>query len=375
MGKAGNSFTYTIPANSFTDVDNNTLTYSAKQANGSALPSWLTFNSSTKTFSGTPTSGIATTLSILITASDGFLSTTQTFAINIATNVINGTANIDTIVGTISNDVINGLAGNDIITGGLGSDTINGGAGTDTISYSDSTAAVTVNLTTNINTGGTAAGDKLSNIENITGSSFNDTLTGTSTANTITGGLGSDTIDGGEGTDTVSYSDSKVAVTVNLLTNANKNGTAEGDKLSNIENITGSSFNDIITGNTANNIINGGSGNDTISAGAGNDQLIGGLGKDTMTGGSGKDTFTFTNLEDSRINSSDLITDFTKGQDQIDFSNLGFSSIVNGTSSADDSVLHYYYSNNNTIIEDHDHTFKVTLNGKIALDGGDFDFV
>lgn len=45
------------PDNTFVDDDGeNTLTYSVSQDNGTALPSWLSFNSSTQTFSGTPKS-------------------------------------------------------------------------------------------------------------------------------------------------------------------------------------------------------------------------------------------------------------------------------------------------------------------------------
>ena len=60
--------------------------------------------------------------------------------------------------------------------GGSGADTLVGGAGTDTADYSASASAVTVNLATNVNTGGDAAGDSLSGIENITGSAYDDTI-------------------------------------------------------------------------------------------------------------------------------------------------------------------------------------------------------
>ncbi len=51
----GKSFAYTIPDSSIIDDDgNNTLTYSATLSNGSPLPAWLSFDSVTRTFSGTP---------------------------------------------------------------------------------------------------------------------------------------------------------------------------------------------------------------------------------------------------------------------------------------------------------------------------------
>jgi hypothetical protein len=81
---AGHAFSFTIPDSTFIDDDgNNTLSYSAKLNNGSPLPSWLTFNPVTKTFSGTPSSPGAIT--IVITATDtAKASASTTFSITIA---------------------------------------------------------------------------------------------------------------------------------------------------------------------------------------------------------------------------------------------------------------------------------------------------
>ncbi|MCT7950580.1 putative Ig domain-containing protein, partial [Ancylothrix sp. C2] len=67
---AGTPFSYTIPAGTFTDPQNDTLTYTATLADGTPLPAWLTFNANTGTFSGTPTNANAGTLGIKITATD-----------------------------------------------------------------------------------------------------------------------------------------------------------------------------------------------------------------------------------------------------------------------------------------------------------------
>lgn len=65
----GHNYNYTFPDTTFIDDDgNNTLTYSATLSNGNPLPSWLSFNSSTRTFNGTPTS--AGTIFLKITATD-----------------------------------------------------------------------------------------------------------------------------------------------------------------------------------------------------------------------------------------------------------------------------------------------------------------
>jgi VCBS repeat-containing protein len=311
--KAGNSFAYIIPTTAFTDVDNSSLSYSAKLSNNSTLPSWLTFDATTKTFSGTPPSGAAAVLSIKVTASDGALSATQTFSLNVATNVINGTAGSDALTGTAGNDVINGGAGNDTIVGGLGADIIDGGAGTDTISYADSTSAVKINLLTNVNSGGSAAGDRLTNIENIIGSSFNDTITGSSSSNYINGGAGNDTIVGGLGAD----------------------------------------------------VINGGAGKDSLWGNNGKDNLKGGAGADYLVGGGGNDTFIYENLTDSTNQNSDLILDFIHGQDKIDLSALGIDSI-------DD--LSFRFEGNQTIIDDLNSDFLIKLNQQIQMAEQDFIF-
>ncbi|KHS77414.1 putative Ig domain-containing protein, partial [Pectobacterium carotovorum] len=83
----GGSLNITIPAGTFTDPDGDTLTLRATLADGSALPSWLTFNAATGTFSGTPGNGDVGNLSIRVTATDGSnASVSTTFGLTV-TNV------------------------------------------------------------------------------------------------------------------------------------------------------------------------------------------------------------------------------------------------------------------------------------------------
>src|SRR5262245_9144242 len=65
---------------------------------------------------------------------------------------------------------------------------------------------------------------------------------------TLEGGAGADMLFGGNGIDTASYIDSPVGVDVNLQTGQGHYGTAEGDLLFSIENITGSLFDDVLVG-------------------------------------------------------------------------------------------------------------------------------
>ncbi|MBV9929944.1 MAG: tandem-95 repeat protein [Alphaproteobacteria bacterium] len=66
-------------ASAFTDPDGDTLTYSATLGDGSPLPAWLSFDTTTGTFTGTPPQDFNGTIALKVTASDGSLSTPETF--------------------------------------------------------------------------------------------------------------------------------------------------------------------------------------------------------------------------------------------------------------------------------------------------------
>ncbi|MFJ5331201.1 putative Ig domain-containing protein [Pectobacterium versatile] len=67
----GGGFNFTVPDGTFSDPDGDTLTLSATLANGSPLPSWLRFDPTIGTFSGTPGNADVGTLVIRVTATDG----------------------------------------------------------------------------------------------------------------------------------------------------------------------------------------------------------------------------------------------------------------------------------------------------------------
>jgi len=78
----GHSFSFALPAGTFTDPQGETLSYTAKLASGAALPSWLSFNAQTQTFSGNAPSA-NTSLSLVVSASNqAGLSTSETFTLN-----------------------------------------------------------------------------------------------------------------------------------------------------------------------------------------------------------------------------------------------------------------------------------------------------
>ncbi len=65
----GSKLSFTLASNTFADPNGETLSYSATLSNGQALPSWLTINSSTGTFTGT-VGYTAGPMTIKVTATD-----------------------------------------------------------------------------------------------------------------------------------------------------------------------------------------------------------------------------------------------------------------------------------------------------------------
>jgi RTX calcium-binding nonapeptide repeat (4 copies) len=74
----------------------------------------------------------------------------------------------DWLYGFGGNDTLFADLGDDFLVGGAGADTLSGFFGNDTAWYLDSLEGVTVSLTSGIGIGGTAQGDTLYTIENIT---------------------------------------------------------------------------------------------------------------------------------------------------------------------------------------------------------------
>jgi Ca2+-binding RTX toxin-like protein len=272
---------------------------------------------------------------------------------------VTGSAFDDTLTGNAGDnglsggggaDSLLGGGGDDRLAGGAGGDFLDGGAGMDTLDYRDSRDGISVNLLAGIASGGDAAGDTFTNVENVAGSRQDDRIAGDAAANvlsgdfgddkisggdgddtlrggfgndTLEGGAGADVIEGAHGVDTASYASSNAGVTVNLLTGLATGGHAQGDTLTGIENLTGSAFDDILTGTLGDNIIRGGDGDDRIRAGAGNDQVWGEAGNDVFVFDQNDQPIWFggTNHE--------VIHDFAIAEDAIDLvhAGTGFASL------------------------------------------------
>ncbi|MBM6583129.1 cadherin-like domain-containing protein [Microvirga sp. BT689] len=111
----------------------------------------------------------------------------------------------------------------------------------------------------------------------------------------------------------VSYSKALTIVLQDIVKETTT-GTAGNDTVS------GGSGTDNLSGGAGNDSLDGGGGKDKINGGTGNDRIIGGTGQDTLTGGTGKDVFMFASKDTGTSKSTaDYITDFSgKGGDKID---------------------------------------------------------
>jgi hypothetical protein len=90
--RAGQQISFALPSYTFTDPQGERLTYTAAQANGQALPSWLNFNATTETFTGTAPSNATSSL-IKVTATDtSGLSASETFSVSIAASLVHAIA-------------------------------------------------------------------------------------------------------------------------------------------------------------------------------------------------------------------------------------------------------------------------------------------
>ena len=236
-------------------------------------------------------------------------------SIDLATNAASGgdaagdtISGFENVLGGDGNDTIFGTEGANLISGGAGADLLDGRGGIDTLDYSASTAGVAVDLATNAVSGGDATGDTIAGFENVIGGAYDDRLAGQAGANVLVGGAGKDTlfgeagddvlaagagadeIDGGAGIDTLDYSDAQGGVAIDLVKGKGEAGDAEGDRISDVENVRGGIGHDVLLGDAEDNRLEGGAGNDTLQGGFGNDVLIGGDGDDVLRAGAGADS-------------------------------------------------------------------------------------
>jgi Ca2+-binding RTX toxin-like protein len=166
--------------------------------------------------------------------------------------------NIHNIVGSNFGDQLVGDMNDNTFYAGQGSNFIDGMEGNNTVSYDRSTSSIDVDLSAGFVIHDMGATDNLMNIQNITGSGFNDTIYGSMDNNIINGGLGDDTIDGGDGVNTVSYASATSGVTIDLSLINQDTGGAGFDTLFNIQNVIGSAYGDTLSGTDLGSVLDGG---------------------------------------------------------------------------------------------------------------------
>ena len=235
-------------------------------------------------------------------------------------DILKGSQADDTLVGLAGNDRLYGYAGddtltggngNDVLAGGTGDDALIGGNGIDTAFYAAGLAGVNANLATGKASGASTGHDSLFQIENLTGSSFNDVLTGDGAVNVLNSGAGNDKLDGGLGADVMIGGIGNDVYYVDNLGDAVTEAVGGGiDTVrttlstytlgSDVERLAFiGSGNFAGIGNELANVLTGGAGTDSLSGLAGDDVLDGGTGADSMTGGADNDTYYVDNAGDA----------------------------------------------------------------------------
>jgi Ca2+-binding RTX toxin-like protein len=296
-----------VSANIFADQDathGDTLTYSASLASGAALPTWLSFNSNTRTFTGTPDDAQVGSLGIKVTATDTGNETAEDIFILTVQNV-----NEAPIVTTPLADqqITQGLAFSFVVPTTTFTDVDPG----DSLAYSATLAN----------------GDSLP-----TWLSFSAT-TGTFSGTPQAGDVGAIDV-------RVTATDTGVlsATDVFAISIAPSGGTAGNDTL------IGTSGNDLLNGLAGDDILRGLAGTDTLLGGAGNDLLDGGTGTDTLIGGTGNDTYVVSTgdsvIEEANAGTDTVLSDVTQTlAANVERLVLTGTNAINGTGNSLNNIL------------------------------------
>jgi hypothetical protein len=135
----GQNASFTLPAGTFTDPLGESLTYSATLAGGQALPSWLTFNPATGTFSGTVPTAVQT-LDLQVTATNtSGLAVSETFDAQITTATVAAFASLENSNGRGASGIAT------FVPNASGSATVDGVVGFQSMTFTGGNDAVILN--------------------------------------------------------------------------------------------------------------------------------------------------------------------------------------------------------------------------------------
>ncbi|WP_115559112.1 putative Ig domain-containing protein [Xanthomonas dyei] len=287
--RVGEAFSLALPAGSFVDDADDTLTYSVDG------PEWLQIDAITGTISGTPPLGLDRFEFSLI-ATDQHGAATSVYKEIFTTAVIEGGSGDDILTGTWQREELRGMGGNDRLLGNGGNDVLIGGIGDDTyvLDIADMTAIVefegegTDTVESSVYSYATD-----NHIERVVlvegsgaqmayGSDGRQTLIGNGLDNTLDGGGGADDMRGGAGNDSYYVDDTGDVVveltgqgtdTIYAMVSATlaanvENGYLDGDGAL---SLTGNALANRLYGNDDNNVLDGGQGNDIMEGYGGDD--------------------------------------------------------------------------------------------------------
>lgn len=335
-GTRGVAFNYQFAADSFGDPDTgDTLTYSIT----SGMPGWMSFDDTTRTFSGTAGVGQHGVFDIVVRATDGAGAYVEDTVRVTIVNPNSAPTHDTTILSQIAD------------TGTLYSKDVSGSFSDpdgDSLTYSATLqgggalpAWLSINPATGVLSGTSAGGDigTITVVVNAADAEFNvdsnaftltvgdyDVLGTEGADNLVVSGGNNEQVHAGAGNDTISagYEDDVWG----------------GDGADTITVIRGYGY--------------GEAGDDVLIGGGNAEWLVGGAGADTLTGGSGNyaDSFVYNDPSESTAAAQDVITDFrTSKGDQIIIEAADFPGIidlVNGAPDADS--IGYSYDGTDTII-------------------------
>jgi VCBS repeat-containing protein len=317
------AFSFTLPVSTFADVDNgDVLTYSALAVNATggtqALPSWLSFNAATRTFSGTPGSADGGSFDFQVTATDRSGANVSTrFTVDIADEFAGAGANINVITGSWANDTLNGTRRSETLIGNGGTDKLLAGDGDNTVISTGGDTYITAGFGNDV----------------ITTSYGNDTIYAGDGNNRINAGGGNNAITAGSGNDLINtdWGNSTINAGDGNNTVVGPGGDTTVTTGSGADTITTSYGNDVINSGAGNDTISSGWGADTINAGAGDDVINAGGGGDSVRGGLGNDTIVADQWSDdkyyfARGDGQDRITD-SGGSDTLILENISSSQL------------------------------------------------
>lgn len=174
-------------------------------------------------------------------------------------DLLDGEQGDDALFGGVGNDSLYGGDSNDTLVGGTGNDYLNGYTGIDLADYADETESIVVALADSglgSASGSSIGNDWLESIEEVEGSSANDTLSGNASGNELDGNEGDDSIRGYNGNDYLKGNDGQ----------------------------------DTVWGDSGSDSVYGGDDADDVRGGADNDEIFGGTGADDLRGEGGTDT-------------------------------------------------------------------------------------